>query len=362
MTAVHQFVPSLRPRDAVGTHYLAVQAALRDSGYRSEIYALEAKEEFRSKARPFRSFKGGRRGEPTWLLFHSSVGSPVADYVAARPEPLIVDYHNITPSSYFARYEPHLGGMMALGRRQLQKLAGRARMGLADSAFNAHELDELGFPETAVVPILLDVAELDAAPDPQVLARLETAKRDGGGDWLFVGRIAPNKAQHDLVKALHAYRRTHDAHARLHLVGGCSSPGYEKALRQFVHALDLDAHVALTGGVSEATLAAHWQAADVLVVASDHEGFCVPLLEAMHHGVPIVAYRAAAVPETLGDAGIVLDTKDAATFAAAVARVLSDAPLRASLVGAGRRRLAEFDVARSRQKLLDAVIPVVTSS
>jgi glycosyltransferase involved in cell wall biosynthesis len=361
VTAVHQFVPSLRPRDALGGHYLAVQAALRDTGYRSEIYAQEAKEEFRSKARPFRSFKGGRRGEETWLLFHSSVGTPVADYIAARPEPLIVDYHNITPSSFFARYEPHLSGMMTLGRRQLQKLAGRARLGIADSAFNAQELDELGFPETAVVPILLDVAGLDVRPDPFTLAQLEAAKRDGGADWLFVGRIAPNKAQHDLVKALHAYHRTHDSRARLHLVGSCSSPGYEKAVREFTHALELDAHVEITGTVSEAALAAYWHAADVLVVASDHEGFCVPLLEAMHHGVPVVAYRAGAVPETLGDAGIVLDTKDAATFASAVARVLSDKPLRASLVGASRRRLAEFDVARSRAKLLDAVLPVITS-
>ena len=114
MTAVHQFVPTLAPRDAVGTHYLAVQQALRSAGYASEIYALEAKHEFKKKARPYRSFRGDSAPN-TWLLYHSSVGSPVADYVAARPEPLIVDYHNITPPAFFARYEPHVAGTMSLG-------------------------------------------------------------------------------------------------------------------------------------------------------------------------------------------------------------------------------------------------------
>ena len=359
MTAIHQFVPSLAPRDAVGTHYLAMQAIFRAAGYRSDIYALEAKEEFRKLARPFRSFRGAKRGEPTWLLYHSSVGTPVGDFVAARPEPLIVDFHNITPAHYFARYEPHLAGLMSLGRRQLQKLAHRAHLGLADSAFNAAELEGLGYPRTAVVPILLDVTTLDVPPDPAVSARLRAAKAAGGIDLLFVGRITPNKAQHDLVKMLAAYRRVHDPQARLHLVGGSSSEGYLTALTKFVAALGLTDCVDVVGGVSAATLAAYWEHADVFVVASEHEGFCVPLLEAMHHGVPIVAFATAAVPETLADGGLVLPTKDAATFATGVARVVDDLALRDQLVRAGRARLAAFDVARSRQRLLDAVVPVV---
>jgi glycosyltransferase involved in cell wall biosynthesis len=358
MTAIHQFVPTLAPRDAVGTHYLAVQAALRDAGYQSEIYALEAKHEFRKRARPYRSFRGDEAPD-TWLLYHSSVGSPVGDYVAARPEPLIVDYHNITPPAFFARYEPHVAAMMSLGRRQLLKLGRRARLGLADSAYNAHELEALGYPATAVVPILLDVTTLDVEPDPQVLATLHQAKRDGGADLLFVGRIAPNKAQHDLVKMLAAYRRVHDPHARLRLIGGSSSQGYITALRKFVAALGLTDCVDIAGAVSAAALSAYWATADALVVASEHEGFCVPLLEAMHHGVPIVAFGAAAVPETLDGSGLVLADKDAATFAEGVARVLGDAQLREQLVAAGQQRLRDFDVPRSRQKLLDAIAPVV---
>lgn len=360
MTAVHQFVPTLAPRDAVGRHYLAVQATLRAAGYDSDIYSYEAKEEYKRLARPFMSFDNSSPAGSTWLMYHSSVGSPVADFVGARDEPLIVDYHNITPAPFFARWEPAIAGALMKGRRQLAELEVRAQLGLADSAFNAQELTDLGYRKTAVVPILLDVATLDDAPaDPTTLARLSDRKARGGIDWLFVGRLAPNKAQQDLVKAFAAYRRLYDDRARLHLVGGSSSHQYETALIAFIEALDLGDAVDLAGGVSAGALTAYFETADVYVTASEHEGFCVPILEAMHHRIPIVAYSAAAVPETLGDAGLLLDAKDAYTIAAAVQRVASDAPLRARLIAAGTERLREFDIDKSRRKLLDAISSVV---
>ena len=353
MTAIHQFVPTLAPRDAVGAHYLAIQATLRTAGYRSDVYAYEAKDEYKRKAAPFTSYTGGRPGEATWLLYHSSVGSPVADFVARREEPVIVDYHNITPAEHFARWEPALAGTLAKGRRQLGALEPRASLGIADSAFNAGELQQLGYARTAVVPILLDVAVFDAhEPDP-------TVRRLDATTWLFVGRLAPNKAQHDIVKAFAAYRRLYDPTARLRLVGGSSSHQYEKALRSFVAGLGLQDAVEITGPVSAGALVAHYERADVLVVCSEHEGFLVPLLEAMHHRLPVVAYAAAAVPETLGDAGLLLNVKDPCTVATAVQRVVSDDSVRNRLVEAGTRRLRDFDIDRSRRRLLDAIEPVV---
>src|SRR5207248_9656296 len=169
------------------------------------------------------------------------------------------------------------------------------------------------------------------------------------------GRLAPNKAQHDLIKALAAYRRLYDPRARLHLVGTSSSESYRTALVAYADALDLVDAVEFTGSVSDGELAAHYRAADVFVCVSEHEGFCVPLLEAMHHRVPIVAYSAAAVPETVGDAGVLLDAKDAYTVATAVHRVVTDNELRAQLIEAGIERLREFDIAKSRRQLLDAI-------
>jgi glycosyltransferase involved in cell wall biosynthesis len=358
MTAVHQFVPTLAPRDAAGNHYLAVQQALREAGYRSDIYCYEAKEEYKRLAHPFASFGGGARGEPTWLLYHSSVGSPVADFVAARDEPLIVDYHNITPAAFFARWEPAVSAALMKGRRQLATLEPRAELGIAHSAFSAQELTDLGYARTSVVPILVDLDVLDSAPaDPATLARLSDAR--AGADWLFVGRLAPNKAQHDLVKAFAAYRRLYDPHARLHLVGASSAHQYEIALFAFVEAIGLADAVEITGAVSAGALTAYYETADVYVMASEHEGFCVPLLEAMHHRLPIVAYSSSAIPETLGDAGLLLDAKDAYTIATAVHRVVSSPALRTQLVDAGAERLRELDIAKSRRKFLEELELVV---
>nr|MDP9332102.1 glycosyltransferase [Actinomycetota bacterium] len=199
-------------------------------------------------------------------------------------------------------------------------------------------------------------------PDPAELGRLSDARAGGGVDWLFVGRLAPNKAQHDIVKAFAADRHLYDDRARLHLVGASSSHRYETALSDFVEALGLGDAVQIAGPVSAAALTAHYETADVYVIASEHEGFCVPLLEAMHHRVPIVAYSAAAVPETVGDAGLLLDAKDAYTVATAVHRVVTDNELRAQLIEAGIERLREFDIAKSRRKLLDAIELVVGPS
>ena len=170
-----------------------------------------------------------------------------------------------------------------------------------------------------------------------------------------MGKISPHKAPHDLVKMLDVLRRVDDPAARLHLVGSPLGETYEPALRAFIDELGLNEAVNLAGSVSGAELEAYFQAADVFVLASDHEGFCVPLAEAMGHGVPIVAYGVTAVPETVGGAGLVLDDKSPVPFAAAVARVLRDATLRAVLVGAGRERAAGFDLEASTARFVSLV-------
>ena len=273
-----------------------------------------------------------------------------------RPERKAVDYHNITPPELFARWEPDLVHGLAWGRHQLAELGAVSSFALADSAFNEAELTELGYLHTAVVPILLDLATFEHELDDACLDRLlERKHRDGGVDLLFVGRLAPNKAQHELVKVLAAYRRLYDGNARLRLVGGSSSDRYEQAIRSFAVELDLADAVDLAGAVTAGELAAYYRTADVLVSASVHEGFCVPLLEAMHHRVPIVARAEAAVPETLGDAGVLLRSGAPDRMAAAVHRVVTD-PL--ATRRRGRRASARCASRRGRDsgaRRLDAI-------
>jgi glycosyltransferase involved in cell wall biosynthesis len=351
--AIHQFVPSFVPRDAIGTHVRAVRTLLRDMGIESDLYVGESREAAKGEVRDYHTYAGARPGQRTWLLYQLSTGSKMAEYLLARPEPKLVDYHNITPPDFFFPWEAHVGVELDHGRQQIPLLSGCTDLAFADSAFNEAELIEVGFPKTVVAPIFVDYASFDQGVDAALLDRLLSAKR--GAHWLFVGRIAPNKCQHQVVKAFAAYQRLFDPHARLTLVGGSSSHAYLTAIKNYVGALGLEDAVTLTGSVGQQVLAAHFKAADVFVCLSEHEGFCVPLLEAMHNRLPVVAYDASAVPETLGDGGLLLADKAPVSVAAAVDRVVHDAGVRDALVAAGQERLETFSTERVRERWVDAL-------
>ena len=357
MRALHQFVPTFEP-GAVGAHMLELQRLAREVlDVEAELFAEFIHPSLETRASRHTDYGrrvSARRGDV--LVYHMAIGSGVADFVRERTERLVVDHHNITPPELYERWEPDAAYGCAWGRAQLPQLASRAVLGVADSPFNEEELRQAGYAATATAPILLDpTAFLSRASgaDPHALDSMATSK--AGADWLFVGRVSPNKCQHDVVKAFAAYRLMYDRGARLHLVGGSSSPTYWSALEAFVTALGLTGAVHLTGSVSPERLLAHYRTADVLVCLSEHEGFCIPLLEAMASRVPIVAFASSAVPGTLGDAGVLLSSKAAATVAAAVHRVLTDPPLRAALVAAGDARLEEFSLERTRARWVEVL-------
>jgi glycosyltransferase involved in cell wall biosynthesis len=351
--AVHQFVPILEG-GAVGAHTLQVQRLARDLGMESTIFAAELAPGFEVLGELVDEYRvRGRRDDV--LLYQAATGSAVADLLLEHPQRLLVNYHNLTPARFFEGWAPDAVHSVTWGWSQVRKLAKESDLGIAVSAFNERELRTAGFRETAVAPVLVDVEAFDRAVDHDALARLTEAKVGGGADLLFVGRLAPNKAQHDLIKALAAYRRLYDPKARLHVVGTSSSESYRTALVAYADALGLADAVELTGSVSDGELAAHYRAADVFVCVSEHEGFCVPLLEAMHHRLPIVAYAAAAVPETLADAGVLLPTKDPLTVAAAVHRVLADETVAAALRERGGVRLGDFSLERSRRRFTEVL-------
>ena len=358
---VDQVIPSLASRDAIGVHTMNLRDGLRAAGIHSDIYYGSFTPDVAHEGRPV--IELGRPGRDRWLLYQASIGSPVYDILSARSEPKLVNYHNITPAGLLREWEPAVAYEASLGRTQLARLAPQSCFAVADSAFNESELVALGYSGTAVVPLLIDMQVKSPSPDPALAAALEARRaREGGADLLYVGKISPHKAPHDLVKMLEVLRVTVDPAARLHLVGSPLGETYEPALRSFVSELGLDPVVNFAGSVSGAELEAYFQAADVFVMASDHEGFCVPLGEAMGHGVPIVAYGVTAVPETVGGAGLVLPDKSAALFAAAVGRVLGDARLRAVLAAAGRERAGGFDLGASTRRFVALVQEAVAAS
>ncbi|HLG92580.1 MAG TPA: glycosyltransferase family 4 protein [Acidimicrobiales bacterium] len=355
MVAIHQFIPSLASRDAIGSHTFQVQDLLRQMGFESEIFAGDVEPGLAKRCLPYREFPKHRRAGECWLLYQASIGSPMVDFLMERPEPKLMNFHNITPAELVEGWEPGLVDEVNLGRLQLVRLAPVVVQAIAVSAYNRRELEEVGYARTAVAPLLVDLDAFDRAVDRATLARLLAEKEAGGPDLLFVGRITPHKAQHDLVKALAAYRRLYHPGARLRLVGGEGSRSYRRALGQFVGELGLEEAVDFAGSVTAGQLAAYYRAADAFVCASDHEGFCVPLLEAMHHRLPVVAYGAAAVPDTVGGAGLVLADKSPLSVASAVHRVVSDPALRARLGTEADRRLADHSLTRTRQRFAEVI-------
>ena len=355
--AVHQFVPTLNPRDATGSHTLLLRDILRQAGWRSEIFAEAIHDDLATEAYKHWTYPDHAAAGDV-VIYQFSTSSVVASFLAARSERLIVDFHNFTAPEHFAGWEPPSEERAARAYDDLVLLAPRAELGLADSRFNEGDLRRAGYRRTTVIPVLVDYRRVGAPPDPRVAAELAGAKARGGADLLFVGRIVPSKSQHELVKALWAYRRLYDPAARLHLVGGSSSFAYLKALRGFVAELGLADAVRITGDVSDAALAAYFAAADVYLSLSAHEGFGVPLVEAMTAGVPVVARRVGAVAETVGDAALLLAGTDPSYVAAAVHRVCTDPALRTFLVEGGRHRLPAFGVDAVTPQLVAAVASV----
>jgi L-malate glycosyltransferase len=348
MTTVHQVLHAVAPGDAVTTHAVLLRDALRSAGMGGDLYAASIEDGGAADAHGLADLPAP--DGTSALLYHSSIGSEAADVVGGRgDEPLVINHHNITPVEHLVGWAPDMAHRAAWGRAQLAEMAPRATLGIGDSPLNAAELTQAGCPHSTTVPVLFDDTGLGG---PEADLR---HGRSRGARWLFVGRVVPNKAAHDLVAALAWYRQRHDPEATLTLVGKRSVPAYAEQVEALAGTLGIAGAVRMAGSLDGDGLIAAYRSADVFVSCSDHEGFGIPLVEAMGHGLPVVAYGAAAVPSTVGDAGIVLPEKSPAVVAAAVHRVLSDNAARATLVAAGRDRLEQLRPARSAKRFVEVL-------
>lgn len=344
---VNQWVPAAHRGDAIGDSARRVRDLLRALGHDSEIYALSIDEDLVGEIRPFAD-PASSRGDLT--ILHFAMVSPMTEAFARLPGGRILQYHNITPAHFFAPYDAGIFRLLALGRQDLASLAGHTDVALGDSEYNRQELESLGFTNTGVFPIAVDVDRIRHAP---ARPALEAILDDGHHNFLFVGRIAPNKKIEDHIRLAEHYKRYVDEGYRFIFVGRTGGvPRYYNMVRALVSEYRmLSDRFVFTGPVSDVDLATYYRMADVYVSLSEHEGFCVPLLEAMAADVPVLAYASTAVPDTLGGAGVQFAPKDLEWAAELLGEMAFNDGLRARLIAGQRRRLEDFGDARIRREL-----------
>ncbi len=352
MSGIHHFVPVLHRGDAVGRHTLRLRDVTRRRGVRSEIFVDTVDDDTAGETVPVLSYPD--RAEPgDVVVYQFATASAMAPWLAGRPETLVVNYHNVTPPELMAPWDNHLALGQLRAQGDLRLLAPRAALAVADSAYNEGHLASAGFARTAVVPPSAAIDAVVTAPPPApVLAH--------GPRWLAVGRVSPSKALESTVAALAVARAHGDPDATLRLIGKPATDSYVAALHRYVADLGLAGAVEFAGHASDGAVASAYASADVLVVTSEHEGFCVPVVEAMAAGVPVVAFDQGALPEVLGGSGVLVSDKDPYALAAAVAAVLHDARRRDDLIAAGRQRTAALDLGSAADRFVDLLVPLAT--
>ncbi len=340
MRTVDIVLPELGLHDATANHSLLMRDLLEADGDRVRIVV----ERPTPRDEPVVLLDDWEADADVTVLQHA-IGSEAANTVVKRRLPVVVNYHNVTPLEFVEAWEPQLIAGLRWGRSQLHQLAPLAVRGVADSQYNAAEMREARFRDVTVVPVLWQLPEQ---------AAVTSSPAGDAGTVLFVGRVAPNKCPHDLIAALAMLVERRPA-ARLVLVGSVASDRYHRSLQALADRLGVADRVTFTGPVSERDLIEHYTSADVFCCASEHEGFCVPIVEAMHHGVPVVAFAAAAVPETVREAGVLLADKSPSTFAAAIDTVMSNPRTAEVMRTAGRARAEDFHLERTTSLMRHAL-------
>jgi glycosyltransferase involved in cell wall biosynthesis len=345
--AIHQLLPNLQYGDAISNEAIYIRKWLRDWGYRSEIFVRYidprvADQCHRYEPKLLKSEDG--------LVYHHSIGSELTPVAVNHPGPKCLIYHNITPHGFFEAYRPEFAQILRDGKEQLWILAPSFQHSAGVSIYNAEELALHGFSSPWVLPLAIDPCQWCEAPDEGVMAQLQ----DGKHNLLFVGRYSPNKCQHDLLAAFCHYL-SFETNARLILVGsGDISDPYVRYLHQIISDRGISDKVIMPGHITDAQLQAYYRCAHLFWSMSEHEGFCVPLIEAMWFDVPIFAFASSAIPETLNSAGVMFHDKCSLNKIIETAyTMLHDESLRQNTLNGQKKRRIDFHPDCIKRKFYD---------
>lgn len=352
---INQVLPAISYGDAVSSDAIEIRGLLRDMGYSSEIYAKYIHPKCSKYAKPLNEFNGDSKNI---LFYHFSLaGLDVTDFVKSMPGTKALVYHNITPPEYFHEYDTNLSYMCSKGRDELKAICGDFQLGIGVSEYNRFELKKIGFEWTEVLPFIADFNKYTEY-DVELANNLS---RNGVINFLFVGRIAPNKSHVDIIKTFYYYNKYINKNSRLYLVGDKQITSYVLKLENKIKELGLSEKVFLTGMIEDDKLAAYYRASHIFLCMSEHEGFCVPLLEAMSFGIPVIAYATTGIPYTLEDTGILLHKKNYIEIAELIDIIVNNKLLLERLVIKQEQRCKQFNRDSIRPKFKELIKNIIAS-
>ncbi len=333
---IDQLLPAYHRGDAIGDEATSLRAFFRSQGFESNIYRLSCDRELEGDSLDFAAFPSPRPEDIA--ILHFALASPLSRAFQSLACHRVLIHHNVTAPEFFSGFSEEMVRICRRGREELRSLAEVTDVGLADSRFNAQELSDLGFREVHVFPLYLDFSKYER-PMNGFVHRLY---RDERTNILFVGRVVPNKKIEDLIKVTFYYKKYISSLVRLIIVGKTSSlPDYYRSLVRMADDFLLEPEeIEFTGHIPDDELFALYRAADVFLSLSEHEGFCLPLVESMIFDLPVVAFKSTAVPDTLGGAGVLIGRKKVAEIAELVDLVAHEKRIRDRIIAGQRERLA----------------------
>lgn len=333
-----QILTTLSFGDAVGNDTIALKAVLKEMKFDTLIYAENIDPRVpRNTALNIDNLKDIRKDDI--IIYHKSTGTDLSFKLENYKCRKIMIYHNITPPEFFRPYNAKSASLTEYGLEGVKHLKNKIDYCLTDSSFNKSNLIEMGYKcPIDIRPILIPFDDYKKTPDEKIIRKYS---QDGFVNIIFVGRIAPNKKQENVIKAFYQYKKINPK-SRLILIGSYTGmENYYERLKNYTKALNLE-DVIFTGHIKFEEILAYYHIADVFLCMSEHEGFCVPLVESMFFDVPVIAYNTSAISDTLGGSGILTDDNDPVFISKLIERLVNNKNLRESVIKNQRKRLEDF--------------------
>ena len=347
---VIQVLPTLSFGDGVGNDTLAIHEILKRNGYKTHIYAETIGKRIPKDAASKISDMPKLKKDDV-IIYHLAIGTRLNEMLDEFNGKKVIVYHNVTPPEFFEEYSlDHVRGCEE-GQRGVNLLSTVADYCLADSEFNKQDLILAGYDcKIDVLPIIIPFSDYEKKPSQKVL------KKYAGDDYtniLFTGRIVPNKKQEDVIRAFYHYQKNYNPKSRLFLVGSYNGMEiYYDRLKTYVEKLGVE-NVIFTGHIGFDEILAYYNLADLFLCMSEHEGFCIPLVEAMFFQIPIVAYQGTGVTGTLNGAGLPVYEKNPLETAGLMNYLLKNTEIQRQVIENQNKRLANFQTEKIEKQFLE---------